>query len=121
MITRFDEEKYWITNDNMYKIEEMETAHLINILQMFIKQPEKVMKMIINDIECRNDSIYEEWTVKSVKNNIKKNSINNVTSLSARELVSYSLESALGKAIQAELADRGVNVENIINLVEEEM
>lgn len=115
MKTRFDENEVWISTNAVIPIAEMETAHLVNTLRMFIIKPLRTMDMIVRDIERSHGEC--EWTPDSNNSaNIIKRSVSNVTSMSFAELAMYAINSELGKAIQTELKDRGVNVDNIIAL-----
>ena len=115
MKTRFDEDKVWITANMVIPIAEMETRHLINTLRMFIIKPLRTMDMITYDIEHSHGEC--EWTPDSNNSaDIIKKSISNVTSMGFAELAMYAINSDLGKAMQAELKDRGVNIDNIITL-----
>ncbi len=52
MKTRFDDEKYWVTNQGeILEIKDIETDHLINIVAMFFRRPQVIMSLLIKDIE----------------------------------------------------------------------
>ena len=114
MKTRFDSTKVWRAYNDELPISEMETAHLINTINMFIKHPERVMSMLVRDIERYRDNVMTAWTADGSEDNVVRESLHNVTSMSNTELSSYALNSALGKAIIGELENRGANTENLI-------
>lgn len=70
--------------------------------------------MLVDDIERATFADTEAWTPN--KNNTRKQSLHNVTSLSAEELVDYVTNSTLFQAMLNELEARGVNTENILTL-----
>lgn len=118
MKVRFDESKVWRTaNGCTIAIADMETAHLMNTLRMFIAKPNVVMSMIAADIDNFDEDLYYGgvWQpTSSSAPHIKKESMWSATSMSAEELTSYAIESALGQAMRNELAARGVNVDNLL-------
>lgn len=122
MITRFDNDETWITENNDYDIEDMETAHILNTIRLFILKPNSVIGMLIKDVE--ENEIEENTTVWSKtflrKRNIKKESINNITSMTDDEVKEYVMSSPLVNAMKIELEKRGVNVENIILKIKNE-
>lgn len=122
MITRFDNDETWITENNDYDIEDMETAHILNTIRLFVLKPNSVIGMLIKDVEENN--IEENTTVWSKtflrKRNIKKESINNITSMTDDEVKEYVMSSPLVNAMKIELEKRGVNVENIILKIKNE-
>lgn len=119
MKTRFDCPQNWIKgNGEVIPIKDMETSHLINTVRMFVRKPFMVCSMIIEDIENKTYSpVATAWNPNgSEEQNIKNESIFNVTSLTEQELTAYALQSALGCAMVNELSSRGVNTENIITM-----
>lgn len=72
------------------------------------------MSMLVRDIERYRDSVMTAWTADGSEDNVVRESLHNVTSMSNTELSSYALNSALGKAIIGELENRGANTENLI-------
>lgn len=121
MKTRFDESKVWVTGmGEVVEIREMETTHLMNTIRMFVQKPYISMGIIIKDIE-RNMvccAIGQAWqpVIKST-HDVKRESISNVTSMSEQEIIDYTLDSPLGKAMLEELESRGVNIENFLDMV----
>jgi predicted metal-dependent phosphotriesterase family hydrolase len=80
---------------------------------MLVQKPERVMSILISDIE--NASFSE--VVWSAHNQCdRKQSLQNVTSLSDAELVEYVKGTPLFESMVAELEQRGVNTDNIIRL-----
>ncbi|AZK44799.1 hypothetical protein [Paenibacillus lentus] len=121
MKTRFDETKRWVTSTgDVIEIVNMETTHLMNTIRMFAQKPYISMGIIVKDIE-RNAVCYNAnnaWTPFSREVvDVKKKSINNITSMNEEEIIKYSLNSPLGKAMLDELQSRGVNIQNFIEMV----
>lgn len=119
MKTRFDNSQNWITGTgSVTNIKELETSHLMNIIKMFITKPHLIASMIIDDIEnsetCSVPTVWNSYTHDC--ENIKKDSIFNVTSMSEKELIEYALNSVLGRSMLEELRCRGVNIENFIDM-----
>lgn len=114
MITRFDDPRHWKTAfGEVVNISSMETAHLMNTVKMLIQKPNRVQVMLVVDIESpRNES--SVW-VPDNKNNVKQ-SIENVTSMTEEQLTKYVMETQLFKAMLTELAERGANIENLIEM-----
>lgn len=114
MKTRFDFPGVWITAcGETVAIGNMETAHLLNTVKMLVKKPERVLSILISDIE--NATFSETvWTVFNSSD--RKQSLRNVTSLSEEELVEYVKGTPLFRSMLEELKDRGVNVDNVLNL-----
>ena len=112
--TRFDNGETWIdAKGQEWKISEMSTLHLTNLFSMFLMKPERVMSMLLHDVESLE---YEDhvWNMDRKKDaDALRRSIQNVTSLTADELKKFALESALGEAVLTELNSRGVNVDNV--------
>lgn len=118
MKTRFDE-KLWITGcGEVLQLKDMETEHILNCLKMFIQKPDRTIAMLIRDIENHPDVCpFQPWG--SDLTDVVNKSINNITSMTRPELITYALNSTLGKAMIDELNNRGVNVKNYIDVVTE--
>lgn len=106
MKTRFDS-KVWMTGlGEVIPVEQMETDHLLNTLKMLVQKPNRTINVIIRDIE----------TAGNGQQDIKYQSIRNVTSMTPTQLIEFALNSPLGLAMKKELTDRGVDVENYIHV-----
>lgn len=115
MNTRFDG-KLWIAAFGLtLEIKEMETSHLLNTVKMLVQKPARVQAILVDDIERATFAEQEAWTPTS-KNDLRKQSLHNITSLSADELIEYVTGTPLFKAMLAELEGRGVNTDNILEL-----
>lgn len=116
MRTRFDNSSKWIKSDGTFKeIEEMETTHLLAVLNMFVKKPQATISMLLTDIESGD----EAWS-KVINPNSRSKSLRNITSMSFSEVVDYSLNSPLGTSMIIELESRGVNVTNFLSEIMKE-
>lgn len=115
--TRFDDTRVWRAHNDELRICEMETDHLINTLNMFVRRPERTLAMLVRDIEHFKPHTTSAWTRDNDGDSIIKESLRNVTSMTYMELMTYALNSPLGKAMIGELEDRGVNMENLITEV----
>ena len=93
----------------------METAHLLNTVKMLLQKPARVQAMLVADIENATFAEPQAWTANR-KEDIRKVSVHNITSLSAEELVEYVKGTTLFNTMLAELEARGVNTENIMQL-----
>lgn len=80
------------------EVKEMETGHLLNTVKMLLQKPARVQAMLVADIENATFAEPQAWTANR-KEDIRKVSVHNITSLSAEELEA-----------------RGVNTENIMQL-----
>lgn len=110
MNTRFDG-RLWIGALGVtFKVKEMETRHLLNTVKMLLQKPARVQTMLVADIESATFAEPQAWT-SNRREDIRKVSVHNITSLSAEELVEYVKGTML-----AELDARGVNTENIMQL-----
>ena len=118
MKTRFDD-KCWITGSGeIIQISDMETDHILNCLKMFIRKPDRTISMLIYDIENHPDTCpFQPWG--NGLNDVVNKSINNITSMTKAELITYALNSTLGKTMSDELNNRGVNVNNYLDVVTE--
>lgn len=120
MNTRFDNEKEWITENEVYEIKEMETGHILNTLRLFVIKPNSVVGMLIKDIE--RSIIFDEmstpWSkMLLTKRDIKKESIRNITSMKTDEIINYVMNTPLTNSMKKELESRGVDVENSIEKI----
>ena len=113
MKTRFDYSGVWITTRGATPIVEMDTSHLLNTVKMLVQKPARTLSMLVSDIESAAVSEVV-WTVHNTDN--RKQSLQNVTSLSETELVEYVKGSPLFVSMIAELESRGVNTENVVRL-----
>lgn len=114
MKTRFDVPGVWITAcGEVLTLADMTTAHLINTARMLVTKPSRTMSILISDIEkaAFSDAV---WTPFKADN--KKQSIKNVTSMSAEALVEYVRGTPLFQSILAELTERGVDTDNLMSL-----
>lgn len=114
MKTRFDYPNVWITGcGEAIPVGNMETPHLLNTVKMLVQKPARVLSILIADIE--NATFSEAvWTIHN--SNDRRQSLKNVTSLSEEELVSYVKGTPLFQSMLSELAERGVNTDNILKL-----
>lgn len=71
--------------------------------------------MIIRDIETAPDTCPFS-PFDNGQQDIKYQSIRNVTSMTPTQLIEFALNSPLGLAMKKELTDRGVDVENYIHI-----
>lgn len=120
MNTRFDNEKEWITENGIYEIKEMETSHLLNTIRLFYIKPNSIIRMLIKDIEESENYIENltPWTGAYYnRENIKKESIRNVTSMTNDELINYVMNTPLVNSMKKELENRGVNMNAIIERI----
>lgn len=98
-----------------FKVKEMETRHLLNTVKMLLQKPARVQTMLVADIESATFAEPQAWT-SNRREDIRKVSVHNITSLSAEELVEYVKGTTLFNTMLAELDARGVNTENIMQL-----
>ena len=115
MKTRFDG-KLWIAAFGVViEVKEMETLHLLNTVKMLVQKPARVQAMLVDDIERATFADPAVWTPTG-EADTRKQSLHNVTSLSADELTTYVTGTPLFKAMLEELETRGINTENIMQL-----
>lgn len=114
MKTRFDYPDVWLTGCGKdIPVGNMETPHLLNTVKMLMQKPALVLSILIADIE--NATFSETvWTIHN--SNDRRQSLKNVTSLSEEELASYVKGTPLFQSMLSELAERGVNIDNILKL-----
>lgn len=115
MKTRFDGNLWIGAFGVVLEVKDMETTHLLNTVKMLVQKPSRVQAMLVADIEHATFADVAVWTPSS-KEDTRKQSINNVTSLSSEELVEYVTHTPLFKALMDELESRGVNTDNTIQL-----
>lgn len=106
--TRFDNSEVWETRNESYEISEMETSHIINLLRMFKTKPTVVMNILLDSVD---DASFSFSKRKS------KEAIYEITSMSEEELIEVAMNSVLVAALCDQLEERGVNVENILNIM----
>lgn len=113
MKTRFDNNKLWITSlGEAVEIKDMSTAHLMNTARMLAQKPDRVLSMLVIDIE-RNYSNPQVWSPLAVEDDCEQ-SLHNATSMSPKALIEYITDTPLFKALVTELETRGVNTENVL-------
>ena len=115
MKTRFDGKIWVMAYGVAIEVKEMETAHLLNTVKMLVQKPARVQAMLVDDIERATFADPVVWTPTD-KEDTRKLSLRNVTSLSSDELTAYVTGTPLFKAMLEELEARGVNTENIMQL-----
>lgn len=115
MNTRFDGQRWIGAFGIVFEVKDMETEHLLNTVKMLLQKPNRVQAMLVTDIESATFAEPQVWTANR-KEDIRKVSIHNITSLSSAELVEYVKGTPLFKAMLEELQTRGVNTENIVQL-----
>ena len=115
MNTRFDGQRWMGAFGIVFEVKEMETEHMLNTVKMLLQKPNRVQAMLVTDIESATFAEPQVWTANR-KEDIRKVSIHNITSLSSAELVEYVKGTPLFKAMLEELETRGVNTENIVQL-----
>lgn len=115
MKTRFDGTHWIAAFGVVLDIKEMDTAHLLNTVKMLVQKPARVQAMLVDDIERATFADPAVWTPTG-EADTRKQSLHNVTSLSADELLNYVTGTPLFKAMLDELESRGVNTENIMQL-----
>lgn len=114
MKTRFDYTGVWIDGTGKtLSMSSMETPHLLNTVRMLIQKPNRVLSILIDDIE--NETFAgREWKFRDADD--RKRSLKNVTSLNETELAEYVRSTPLFNSLLWELQERGVNTENLLNL-----
>ena len=115
MKTRFDGKIWVMAYGVAIEVKEMKTAHLLNTVKMLVQKPARVQAMLVDDIERATFADPVVWTPTD-KEDTRKLSLRNVTSLSSDELTAYVTGTPLFKAMLEELEARGVNTENIMQL-----
>lgn len=88
MNTRFDGQRWIGAFGIVFEVKEMETEHLLNTVKMLLQKPNRVQAMLVTDIESATFAEPQVWTANR-KEDIRKVSIHNITSLSSAELVEY--------------------------------
>ena len=113
MKTRFDNNKYWVTTfGEAVEIKDMSTAHLMNTARMLVQKPDRVLSMLVVDIE-NSFATPQVWSPLAAEDD-REQSLHNATSMSPKALTEYVTGTPLFKAIVKELEARGVNVENVL-------
>ena len=117
MKTRFDNYGLWITtHGEITSVCNMDTSHIMNTMRMFIQKPSRTMSMLIKDIEGSEVSVLSAWE-PNAKISLKQ-SLHNATSMTVDELKSYVKHTPLFQSMCDELGKRGVNVANILSVLE---
>ena len=102
--TRFDNTDVWINKrGKAVRIRNMNTSYVLSCVRMMKERPDKVLHIIISDIDAARVSDQERREAFQV-----------VTSLSPEQLAKFVEDSPLFKAMVAELEKRGVDVSNIL-------
>lgn len=109
--TRFDNSEYWETKNETYAIAEMETSHIINLLNMFKNKPMVVLSILLDSVD---DACF------SFSKGKNKEAIYEITSMSEDELIEVAMNSVLVAALCDQLEERGVNVDNILKNITKE-
>lgn len=113
MKTRFDYTGIWIDGTGKaLPMSSMETQHLLNTARMLIQKPNRVLSILIDDIEHETFD-GREWKFRDTDD--RRRSLKNVTSLSETELAEYVKSTPLFNSLIWELQERGVNTENLLN------
>lgn len=122
MFTRFDDTAWIANNSQRQNVESMETDALLEVAKALYSNPACIVKLMVRDVEQQaSPHIVEEDFPKPWNRNWElalRESIQEITSLSADELVNYAFNSKLGRSIQAELSQRGVNLSNFLSMVD---
>lgn len=122
MKTRFDVYGKWISaGGEIRNVSDMETDHIMNTMRMLMQKPSRIVSMLIKDMEgCVYGSPAEIFPLVWEPNihSVLKQSINNVTSMSIDELKAYVKKTPLFQSMCDELSKRGVNVTNILSMLE---
>lgn len=122
MKTRFDVYGKWITaTGEVRNVSDMDTDHIMNTIRMLIQKPSRTVGMLVHDLEgCVYGSPLEIFPVawEPDIHCVLKQSIHNVTSMSMDELKIYVKETPLFQSMCDELGRRGVNVSNILSILE---
>ncbi len=92
----------------------METGHLLNTVKMLVQKPARTQAMLVDDIE-KGTFADGAWSPVKKEDN-RKQSLHNATSLSAADLITYVQGTVLFKAMLEELEARGINTQNILEL-----
>ena len=121
MRTRFDSTLWTTGQGEQMAFEDMSISHLLNTYAMFIQKPERIVSMLIRDIELTAEHPCAIPWAKDRKQESITESIKNITSLTADEATEYALNSPLGQALTAELTARGANLENFQTLIRANM
>lgn len=115
MKSRFDQDKYWYTQEHSMLLSEMSTAHLYNTYVMFARHPERILPMLLQDFdtpERYNAAIHwQAWDAQESIDNAAVLSARAASSMSQTELIRYVYTSIFGRALSKELENRGVSLE----------
>lgn len=117
MKTRFDMYGQWISSySEVRNVSDMDTDHILNTMRMLIQKPSRTISMLIRDIENSEVGTFSVWE-PNLKATLKQ-SIHNVTSMSIDEVKAYVKKTPLFQSMCDELGKRGVNVTNILSIIE---
>lgn len=117
MKTRFDHYGVWITAcGEVKKVSDMETSHILNTMRMLIQKSSRTVGMLIHDVENSEVCVLSTWE-PNFKSTVKQ-SIRNITSMTVDELKAYVKKTPLFQSMCDELGRRGVNVKNILSILE---
>lgn len=123
MFTRFDDNNWICSKKIKHSLNELETEQLMEIAKTLYTRPTTIMGMMVMDVE---DSVNPN-SVNSPSNltpwnkdweYMLKESISNITSMTADDIIKYAFGSRLGRCLQFELARRGVNLQNYLSMLE---
>lgn len=120
--TRFDDSRRWRgSGSTVTDITDMDTAHIVNTLAMFKKRPDRVLAILLDDLEPwrnrRSCSALATSLYGMPMPVMYSQLIRDVTSMSPEDLTIFALESPCGAAMYAELEKRGVNVDNVMEVL----
>jgi hypothetical protein len=122
MKTRFDVYGKWITAcGEVRNVYDMDTDHIMNTMRMLIQKPSRTISMLIKDMEgCVYGSPFEIFPVAWEPDirSVLKQSIHNVISMTLEQLKDYVKKTPLFQSMCDELGKRGVNVANILSILE---
>lgn len=114
MTTRFEGTLWNAFGNRSSDIRAMGTDHLLNIAKMLYTCPEKIVGMMVCDIERQWD-IGSEYVPGEKRRDLRTQSLHNITCMSAKELIEYVFHSTFGAALKKELSGRGVNLSNVLS------
>ena len=120
--TRFDDSRRWLgSGSTVTDIVDMSTAHIVNTLAMFKKRPDRVLAVLLDDLEpwrTRRSCAALVTSLYGMPMTVAYSQlIQDVTSMSPEDLTIFALGSPCGAAMYAELEKRGVNVDNVMEVL----
>lgn len=117
MKTRFDNYGVWVTaTGEIRNVSDMDTSHILNTMRMLIQKPSRTIGMLIHDVENSEVSSLSVWE-PNFKVTVKQ-SICNITSMTVDELKAYVKRTPLFQSMFSECVKRGVNMDNILSILE---